>query len=313
MGLQGREIIDAIRISDGTAVMIKKVPYRPGSREVKIATILSSPENLKDRRNHCIPILDSFHDTIDDPRLVFLVMPKLHSSNDPHPKSVGDVVEFMRQTLEGLEFMHGRDIAHRDISLASIMVDSDTRKQSLQHSISEKTNTNHVRYFISNFESCQDLNTLPTFKSVAAVPERGQYPPELSGDNDVPFSGDVFALGTLFKKNFITPYSNFDTLIPLIKQMTARDPKKRPSMAVARSRFEMLVRNWNGSTLRWRLRPTHEKIGPRFVRTCAAIVREVLHLPSRVATSASLLMKQQSLRFLTKVHYAFRPYQIATF
>ena len=88
------QIIDATRISDGSLVIVKKIAK--GSREKAVAQYMSS---FDDQRNHCVPILDTFVDDADDD-IEFLVMPVLRRFNDPPFRSVNEVVDFMRQTLE---------------------------------------------------------------------------------------------------------------------------------------------------------------------------------------------------------------------
>ena len=87
----------AKRISDDFTVAIKRVCA--GSEEVAISQMLSTPERLKDDKNHSIPVLDYFIDN-NDTQQGFLVMPLLRLFNDPPFCSVDEVVDCVHQLLE---------------------------------------------------------------------------------------------------------------------------------------------------------------------------------------------------------------------
>lgn len=61
--------------------------------------MLSTPERLQDSRNHCVPILD-FIEGDEEEYISFLVMPLLRKFNDPPFHFVGEIVDFVQQTLE---------------------------------------------------------------------------------------------------------------------------------------------------------------------------------------------------------------------
>ncbi len=114
--------MDAKRRSDGALVAIKSTR---NSEEIRIAQYLSS---LRDPQNHCVPVLDVFADP-SDPQSLLLVMPYLRQFNDPNFSSVGEVIDFVDQTMEvrnpdhlprqtlttiqGLAFLHRNLVAHR--------------------------------------------------------------------------------------------------------------------------------------------------------------------------------------------------------
>ena len=91
---QLRPVLDAIRISDGTTVMIKQIP-KGRSDEVQIGRYLSSPELRDDEDNHSVPILDDFQDE-EEPEVVFIVMPVLRPFDDPPFFAVREAVEIGR-------------------------------------------------------------------------------------------------------------------------------------------------------------------------------------------------------------------------
>ncbi|KAL5536313.1 hypothetical protein ACEPAF_134 [Sanghuangporus sanghuang] len=113
------KVIDAVRVSDGTKVAIKRVPRR--CDELPILKYLTSEEMLRDPRNHAVPLLDVFSE--DDDAYIFIVMPLLINFSILPFTSVDEVVDFMRQMLEGLSFLHDNNVAHRDCSTLNIMMD----------------------------------------------------------------------------------------------------------------------------------------------------------------------------------------------
>lgn len=54
---------------------------------------------MRNPANHCVPILDVLEDPID-PTQSLLVMPYLRPFNDPDFGAIGEVVDFVEQTLE---------------------------------------------------------------------------------------------------------------------------------------------------------------------------------------------------------------------
>ena len=120
--------MDATRLSDSELVAIKSFPKR--RQEEQIARFFAS---IRDPRNHCVRVHEILSDP-HDPRLGLMVMPFLRPCNNPEFATVGDVIEFVDQTLEvgvptvesapyvliivqGLAFMHSHNVAHRYVSL----------------------------------------------------------------------------------------------------------------------------------------------------------------------------------------------------
>lgn len=77
--------------------MLKKVVQN--MPEVTVAQFLTTPESLRDPRNHCVPILDQFCDD-SDTATVFIAMPLLREFWEPSFVFVSEVMEFVQQTLE---------------------------------------------------------------------------------------------------------------------------------------------------------------------------------------------------------------------
>lgn len=89
--------MDATHASDGNRVMIKVVSRV--DNEISIARYLTRNDLLRDPMNHCVPIFDAFDDPIDPSRSL-MVMKYLRPFNDPEFRAVGEVIDFIHQTLE---------------------------------------------------------------------------------------------------------------------------------------------------------------------------------------------------------------------
>lgn len=66
------------------------------SQESHIALLLSS---INDPQNRCIPVYEVLRDPYQ-PQTSLMVMPYLRPCNDPDFVTVGDIIEFVGQTLE---------------------------------------------------------------------------------------------------------------------------------------------------------------------------------------------------------------------
>ena len=80
-------------------VFIKRVDSRTHPNEIKIASRLGSADNRKDKRNHCVLVLAVFPDD-RDLWCRYIVMPVLRPFNEPNFTSLGEVLDFVNQTLE---------------------------------------------------------------------------------------------------------------------------------------------------------------------------------------------------------------------
>ncbi len=100
--------------SDGTAVVVKLL--RPRSNELRILQCLHS---IKSRYNHTIPLLETLKWNVG----TFIVLPEATPLGLGFAlgKFRGKVVDFSRQLLEGVGFLHRHGIAHLDIKPANVV------------------------------------------------------------------------------------------------------------------------------------------------------------------------------------------------
>ena len=92
--MQHYQVIDARRRDDGELVAIKSCTN--DSQEIVIAQYVTS---LQDPRNHCVQMLDVFPDPMDSD-VTLMVMPFLRPCNDPAFETIGEMTDFIDQTIE---------------------------------------------------------------------------------------------------------------------------------------------------------------------------------------------------------------------
>jgi len=203
-----------------------------------------------DPTNHCAPALDHFSDERDVTH-DFIVMPLYRSFDDPDFYAVGEAIEFVKQTLEGVQYMHDRNVAHRDLASPNIMMDGRSLYPKGFHpsaqymSPSCKTRAAHLRrihappvkyvfvdFGISiKFSESQERLTFDTLGREDA-PELEDA--ETSHD---PFALDIYVLGKVYQRKFLEKFTNLAFLLPLVDSMTQKDPKKRPTIQEAIEHF----------------------------------------------------------------------------
>ncbi|GBE87973.1 hypothetical protein SCP_1201990 [Sparassis crispa] len=288
-------VIDAVRLQDGELVSIKAVPEH--SDEIRIARFLSSPELLEHPTNHSVPVLHVLSDPLDN-QFKLMVMPFLRPFNNPPFYAIGEVIDFIQQTLEGLHFLHTQGIAHRDCASANIMMDARSLYSQGHHPVRLNYSregiypvyplsrmNHHVKYYYIDFgisSQFQEGNS----PYVTGRKGRDKELPELSFG--VPYSAfkvDIFTLGNLYTKEFLQKYLGLEFLDPLVAAMTDRRPDQRPTAEGALLIFEGIRQRLNTAFLRWRLRARDESTQERVVYDAVAAAREGLYRLTHLISS----------------------------
>lgn len=89
--------MDAVRISDGRRVLLKRFELPANGRtELEINTLLSSEPLKSDPRNPAIPLLD----VINAPGQCFMVFPFGQRLYDMRIGTIGEGFDFVEQTLK---------------------------------------------------------------------------------------------------------------------------------------------------------------------------------------------------------------------
>ncbi len=92
--------MDAVRVSDGTQVILKAVSFRDHPDEVNLC-IMFSDKLARDPRNHCVQILEVLQSPLD-PDIHIIVMPQLRRFDDLPFETVGELLDAFRQIFEVL-------------------------------------------------------------------------------------------------------------------------------------------------------------------------------------------------------------------
>jgi len=92
--------MDATRRLDGKHVMLKRVLPEEGSHELRIMQLFSSSEVARDRRNHCVPLLDVIEIPNTVTRQKLMVMPFLRPFDNPRFQTYGEFMAFFTQICE---------------------------------------------------------------------------------------------------------------------------------------------------------------------------------------------------------------------
>jgi len=288
-------VLDAVRSKDENLVSIKEVSTT--TKEVEISQLLTTEEASRNPMNHCVPILDVFVDPVE-PEKVLMVMPYLRPFNRPEFSAIGEVVDFMRQTLEGLCFIHSQGVAHRDCAAGNIMMDATPLYPERHHPVrldytpdavfdaQHLSRIDHpvIYYFIdfgisSRFLEGERPDTLGT-------KGRDKSPPELS--NDIPYNAfmlDIYIIGHLYEEEFLQKYFGLEFLSPLISSMLQYQPGRRPTAEEALRMFREICSGLNSTFLRWRLRSRTESAPERVVYDTVAVAREGFYHLKRLVTS----------------------------
>ncbi|OSX61727.1 hypothetical protein POSPLADRAFT_1144317 [Postia placenta MAD-698-R-SB12] len=288
-------VIDAIRQRDGLLVAIKAT--RNDTEEIAISTFLSSLKLMSDHRNHCIPLLEVMLDPLD-PEMSLMVTPYMRPFNDPEFGASGEVVDFVRQSLEGLWFLHEQRVAHRDCAAMNIMMDGRPLYPHGHHPVrygysrdgaselAPLARIDHpVRYYFIDFGLSTHFAP-GVSPSVVGAAGRDKEVPELS--LDVPYDAfkvDIFAMGNLYDKELVQKYQGLEFLQPLIDVMKQRDPERRPSAEQAFRSFEGIRSTLSNASLRWRLRPRTESMSERVLYDTVAVAREGVHHLKRLVVA----------------------------
>ncbi|KAI0629610.1 kinase-like domain-containing protein [Trametes polyzona] len=274
------QVIDATRVSDHTTVAIKKVSKK--TQELPVARFLAS---ITDPRNHTVTIHEVLSDPFD-PQLALLVMPFLRPCNNPEFATIGDVIDFIDQTIEGLVFMHEHNVAHRDIAVQNVMMDARalyphghhpvhlSQSLDVQSRVSPLPRAGrNIRYFYIDFGWSSRFSP---GSSTLVIGDVGRaYVPELSGS--VPYDAfkvDIYALGNLYSREFEKKYTNTEFLHPLIESMTQTKPELRPTAHQVFREWEGIRTTLNDSLFRWRLVPRNEPPLDRVVNDTVAVAWE---------------------------------------
>ncbi|KZP34441.1 hypothetical protein FIBSPDRAFT_772076 [Athelia psychrophila] len=280
-------IFDATRISDGAQVALKLIKPSKDPLEQETMTYFSTGSVASDPRNHCAPIYEALKVPDVDDRVI-LVMPLLRWTDDPPFETIGEVVDFFGQVIEGLQFMHEHCVAHRDCTSVNIMMDGAMYPDGFHPVITDKnrnfsgpargftrTERRPKYYFIdfgmSRRYRSEDMPILdePFRGGDKTVPEFRNVTGLLN-----PFPTDVYGIGNGMRTKIMQVYRGLEFMEPLVGDMVQDDPDKRPTIDQISQRFSEIRAKLSSNKLRSRIAKREENI-------VAGLFRGIAHLYRR--------------------------------
>ncbi|KAJ7140477.1 kinase-like domain-containing protein [Mycena crocata] len=274
---QSSVVMDAVRVSDNSTVLLKKVKKDQHPYEVEIGSFLTVLG--RSRANHCVPILHTLQPPNED-NLAIIVMPLLRRFDEPRFETIGEGVEFFRQIFVGLQFMHHHHVAHRDCNSNNIMMDGqhlfphgthpDIRHQRLKPNSTYRNATHYTRtqrpvkyYFIDfglsrRYEPAECPPMEDIIKGGDKSPPEHAIPGQYAAD---PFATDIYYLGNLIRHEFTEGFKSmsvqkkfgFEFMEPLVADMVQPDPTKRPKIDEVVARFDEIRKDLGSWKLRFRI------------------------------------------------------------
>lgn len=234
-------VLDAIRISDGRKVVLKRVST--STEEIPIARYLSSEPLLSDPRNNAVPILDTIL-LPDDDNTALLVMPLLFPMDVLPFRRVGEFAEAVRQYLQGLEFLHEHNIAHRDPCQFNLMMDASELIPSGFHfsryrtydgindwvEWRERGSSESLRYYFIDFGLSRRYSANTNIKDVGIWGQDKSFPERSLTIPYDPFKTDIYQLGNCILE-LSTEYDGLGHFCKIGKAMTRLNPDDRPSLS----------------------------------------------------------------------------------
>ncbi len=89
--------MDALRVSDSLLVALKRV--KASSNEAQVSRMFSSEAHTRNPLNQCIPLLQVLQVPGSDDEAV-LVMKWMRPVKSPRFRTLGEVLQFLRETLQ---------------------------------------------------------------------------------------------------------------------------------------------------------------------------------------------------------------------
>ncbi|TFK22807.1 other/AgaK1 protein kinase [Coprinopsis marcescibilis] len=270
---------DALTVADDRHVVLKRINEHEHPNEVEILRYLNREEISADPRNHCTPLLAVLQ-APEDEGYKIIVMPILRQYDRPEFDSLGEVVDFIRQLLEGFIFLHEHRVAHRDVRVDNIMMDPSSfgferfhfcrpektfdykRRVEAQFTRTER----QPKYLLIDFGFSTQYrpeemppSELPMAATDLSLPELENHDKPCN-----PFPVDVYYVGNMLRMDFIDGdpqdrerkgMRRCEFLRPLVDAMIKRNPEDRVTMIEAAEVFEKIVEGLSVWELRSRPTP----------------------------------------------------------
>ncbi|RDB18654.1 hypothetical protein Hypma_014742 [Hypsizygus marmoreus] len=274
------QAIDAVRMRDNYKVVIKRVSA--STPEITIGTYMSSSPMASDPRNRSVPFLEVLYPP-EDNSIAMVVMPMLYGFDLLPFRRVGEFSEAIHQFLQGLQFMHEHNIAHKDACRLNLMMDVSKviprgfhygyffthDGTSIDFKWRDRWTVRPVSYYFIDFglshqypTGLENILDDGLFGQDRTVPEMSLTVPY------DPFKADVYQLGNAFLQ-VIAKYEGLEAFLNLGKAMTRANPGERLNASEALTMFRGIVATYRLSDLKRRIWPIKLPSQDRFyVKYC---------------------------------------------
>ncbi|KAB5588850.1 hypothetical protein CTheo_7704 [Ceratobasidium theobromae] len=284
-------VLDAVRVRDERQVIIKMIlpsQGREGEEELSVLQYFSTPPLKDDPSNHVVPCLDSFpipgagfgH---------FVVMPLLGQYNEPPFHNLAELHDFLQQLFEGLSFMHKNNVAHRDIALPNVMMDSRALYGEPPHPVRQRLSMDirriiyprymrlekHTRYYFIDLGFAKWFRDPTVPRITTGWQARERAPEQRRGEPYNPFLADIYQLGIMLRQDVIPQVNGLRFLNPLAIEMTQTNPMARPSLENARSMMNTAFLGLSGWRYRWPIAPNEVGLRTRLIYVIWGVTSEI--------------------------------------
>ncbi|KAJ4499794.1 hypothetical protein C8R41DRAFT_915115 [Lentinula lateritia] len=263
-------IMDALRMSDSLIVALKLIKTSTGEDEITM--LFSDDDPNSDPHNHCVRILEVLPVPGADAEKI-LVMVWMRNVMDPRFRTIGEAIQFFKEMIESLQYVHRNNVAHRDCSLNNMAMEANSMFIRQYHPMAPKKRYDwhgralHFsrtrrppRYYLIDF-GCSRMYDPSQPRPLEYSLKSGGYIPRGSCRHAMRSFCHRCLLLRQSHANFIPRsqgdpimrqpgVSGFEFLRPLVSDMVADDPSKRPTMDEVASRFSGIV----GKLRWWKLR-----------------------------------------------------------
>ncbi|KAF9077760.1 hypothetical protein BDP27DRAFT_1441790 [Rhodocollybia butyracea] len=215
--------------------------------EEDICALFSTGEHASQLSNHSISLLEVLCvPGFEDERL--LVMPWMREPENPPFRTVGEGIQFIKEILEGIQYMHQNNVAHKDCSINNMVMDAKKMYPDGHHpsrpsrTYDYKKRVRHFsrtlvppRYYLIDFGFSRKYDSSQERSSEYAILSGGTEPPECKAEAPCdPFATDVFLVGNMIRRRFLdgdpkfehSGIHGFEVLRPLVNDMIQDDPEK---------------------------------------------------------------------------------------
>ncbi|KAG0696944.1 hypothetical protein DFH29DRAFT_836369 [Suillus ampliporus] len=298
------QVVSATRISDGVHVVLKRIQRSLHPHEIEVGRFLASEPLGGQHENHCVEMFDVLQ-VPDEADEAILVLPLLRPFDDPPFETIGEIIDFVLQVFEGLQFMHKYHVAHRDCMDLNIMMDPKemyphpyhpcrpSRRLDMKGWAKHRSRTEcpprylFIDFGISRRYQASESAPLepPIWGGYKNVPEF-----QLSNEPCNPFPTDVWYLGFALQQQLLNVYHGLGFMEPLILDMVQNDPAQRPTMDEVMSRFVTVYKALSTWKLRSRAVMKEEWIIRRPFRDLYHWLRCLRFLWRRIPAIPSLTM-----------------------